>query len=93
MRRTLSGLYCRRNLRVRCSEQPRDLLGQRLVARQGRELVLPEIEITPGQPVEFGRAVVLVRSHGVSIAHWGSASPRPLLPQSRTLLVALRHRV
>src|SRR5471030_2805216 len=92
MRSTLGGLYCRRNLRVRCSEQPRDLLGQALIRRQACKLALPQIEITPGQPVEFDGAVVLVGSHGRTIAHRGCASRRQVVPQALSLLVALRYR-
>ena len=65
MRRSLGSLYCRRNLRVRGREQPHDLLGQRLVAGETGKLALPQVEITPGQPVEIApcaRSLVVVLS-------------------------------
>lgn len=72
MRGTLGSLYCRRNLRVRGREQPGDLLGQRLVGGHPGKLVLPEIEITPGEPVEIGRiaraGIVAFGRHTITIA-------------------------
>jgi len=62
-------LYCRRNLRVRGREQAGDLLGERLVGRQARQLALPKIEISARQSVEFSRRVVAFRSHWRTIAH------------------------
>src|SRR5258707_1282542 len=59
MRRSLGGLYCRRNLRVRGREETGDLLGERLIGRQSRQLALPKIEVAPRQPVEFGRRIVV----------------------------------
>ncbi len=52
MRSTLGSLYCRRNLRIRGGEQPGDLFGQRLIGGKAGELVLPQVEIAPGQFVE-----------------------------------------
>lgn len=72
MRGTLGSLYCRRNLRVRGSEQSGNLLGQRLIGGHAGQLGLPEIEITPGQPVEIGRVagpgIVAFGRHGPTIA-------------------------
>ena len=59
---TLGSLYCRRNLGVRGSEKPGDLLGQRLVGGKTGQLALPQIEIAPSQPVEVG-----FRGHTVSL--------------------------
>ena len=68
---TLGSLYCRRNLRVRGSEQPGDLLGQRLVGGKTGQLALPQIEVAPGQPVEVARGFtsgfVGFRGHTVSL--------------------------
>ena len=55
MRRSLGGLYCGRNLRVRGREETGDLFGERLIGCQPRKLALPKIEVAPRQPVEFGR--------------------------------------
>jgi hypothetical protein len=68
MRASLGGLYCRRNLSIRGREEPRDLLGQCLIGRQARQLALPKIEITPGQPVEVGGRVVIFGGHRRTIA-------------------------
>jgi len=46
------------NLAVRGSEQPGDLLGQRLVGGKPGELALPEVEIAPGKLVEIACIVV-----------------------------------
>ncbi len=48
MQGTLGGLYCRRNLGIRGRKKPRDLLGERRIGGESRELALPEIEVTPG---------------------------------------------
>jgi hypothetical protein len=64
---TLGSLYCRRNLRVRGSEQPGDLLGQRPIRGKTRQLALPQIEIAPGKLVEIARRFVGFRSHTVSL--------------------------
>jgi hypothetical protein len=73
MSSTLGSLYCRRNLGVRGSEQTGDLFGQDLVGGQTRQLALPEIEITPRQPVEIGIAagfgIVALGRHVATIAH------------------------
>ena len=66
MRRTLGSLYCRRNLGIRGSEQPGDLLGQRLIGGEAGKLALPQIEIAPGQPVEIAGGFV---SHVLTIDH------------------------
>ena len=71
MSRTLSSLYCRRNLRVRGSEQPGNLLGQRLVRGEAGQLALPQVEVAPGQLVEIAGRVVGVRGHTVTIDHHG----------------------
>jgi hypothetical protein len=63
MRCTLGSLYCRRNLGIRGREQPRDLLGQRLIRGEAGKLALPEIEIAPGQPVELTSGIVVSRCH------------------------------
>jgi len=68
MRHSLGGLYCRRNLRIRGREEPGDLLGQRLIGRQPRQLTLPKIEVSPGQTVEFGGGIVVFRGHARTIA-------------------------
>ncbi len=68
MRCSLGGLYCRRNLRVRGREQPSDLLGQRLIGRQPRQLTLPKIEVSAGQTVEFGGGIVIFSGHVRTIA-------------------------
>ena len=52
---TLGSLYCRRNLRVRCSEKTGDLLGQRLVGGKTGQLALPQVEVAPGHSVEIAR--------------------------------------
>ncbi|MGE5151379.1 MAG: hypothetical protein ACM3II_14765, partial [Rhodospirillaceae bacterium] len=49
-------------LRVRGCEETGDLLGQGLVGRQPRQLALPKVEITAGQPIELG-AIILFRGH------------------------------
>jgi hypothetical protein len=68
MRGSLGGLYCGRNLRVRGREETGDLLGERLVGGQSRELALPKIEVSPRQPVEIGGAIVVFRGHWRTIA-------------------------
>ncbi|MBN9487158.1 MAG: hypothetical protein J0H44_08040 [Alphaproteobacteria bacterium] len=60
---SLGGLYGGRNLCVRGREQAGDLLGQRRIGRQPGKLALPQIEVTPGQAVEFARQRILVRTH------------------------------
>ena len=65
---SLGRLDRRCNLGVRGSEQAGDLLGQRLVGGKPGKLVLPEVEITPGQAIEIGR-VVIFRGHSGTIAH------------------------
>jgi hypothetical protein len=71
MPRTLSSLYCRRNLGVRGSEKPGDLFAQLLVGGHARELALPQVEVTPRQPVIIGIAtgfgIVAVGRHVRSI--------------------------
>jgi hypothetical protein len=68
MRRSLGGLYCRRNLGVRGREETGDLFGEPLVGRQTRQLALPKIEVAPRQPVEFARRIVVFRGHARTIA-------------------------
>ncbi len=68
MRNSLGDLQDGCDLCVRSREKAGDLLGQRLVAGNARQLALPEIEITARQPVELG-AVVLFGGHGGTIAH------------------------
>jgi len=68
MRRSLGGLYCRRNLRIRGREEAGDLFGERLIGRQSRQLALPKIEIAPRQSVEIGGSVVVFGGHGRTIA-------------------------
>ena len=63
MRRSLGGLYRRRNLGIRGREETGDLFGERLVGRQSRQLALPKVEVAPRQPVEFGRRIVVFRCH------------------------------
>jgi hypothetical protein len=65
---SLGRLDRRCNLGVRGREQAGDLLGQRLVGGEPGKLVLPEVEITPGQAVEIGRIVVF-GGHAPTIAH------------------------
>ncbi|MEA3068043.1 MAG: hypothetical protein QOK41_1450 [Sphingomonadales bacterium] len=65
---SLGRLDRRCNLGVRGREQAGDLFGQRLVGGKPGKLVLPEVEITPGQAVEIGRIVVF-GGHGPTIAH------------------------
>jgi hypothetical protein len=65
----LDGLHCRRNLRVRGSEQARDLIGQRLVGREPGKLALPKVEISPGQLIEIGGCIVVLRGHMPTIAY------------------------
>src|SRR6185369_3334330 len=84
-----------RNLGVRDSEEPGDLLGQRLIGGKARKLVLPEIEITPGQPVEIGlRAgpgIVAFGSHAGTITHGRrNARSQPQRAPCRTAASALR---
>jgi len=94
MRNSLGGLQDGCNLCVRSREKTGNLLGQGLVAGNARQLVLPEIEITPRQPVELG-TVVLFRGHGGTIAHRraNASFTAASLLRGGTLLVALRHRV
>jgi hypothetical protein len=54
MGRSLGNLQGRSDLGVRGREQAGDLLGHRLIRREPGQLGLPQIEIAPGQPVEFG---------------------------------------
>ena len=68
---SLGRLDRRCNLGVRGSEQAGDLFGQRLVGGKSGKLVLPEVEITPGQAVEIGRIVVF-GGHARTIAHHGA---------------------
>ena len=68
---SLSRLYRRCNLGVRGREQAGDLFGQRQVGGKPGKLVLPEVEIAPGQAVEIGRIVVF-GGHGPTIAHRGT---------------------
>jgi len=95
MGRSLRNLQCRRDLRIRGCEQAGDLLGHRLIRREARELGLPQIEIAPGQPVEFGagfgcigRLVVVSGDHVRSIAH-GRANAASI---GEGWVVALRYR-
>jgi hypothetical protein len=46
------------NLGVCGSEEPCDLLGQRLVGGEPGELALPEVEIAPGKLIEIACIVV-----------------------------------
>jgi hypothetical protein len=95
MRGTLGGLYCRRNLSVRGSEEADDLLGQRLVAGQPGELVLPKVEVASGQPVEIpvgaGLGIIAVARHGATIAQAClNRRSQPQTPPCRTAASALR---
>ena len=86
---TLGSLYCRRNLRVRCSEEAGDLLGQRLIGGKAGQLALPQIEIAPGQFVEVARGFVgFRRPYCLTIDHHCETSVR----RRKGCLVALRHR-
>ena len=60
-------LHRRSELGVRGREQARDLFGQRLVGGQSGKLILPQVEVAPGQPIEITR--VVFRGHAASIAH------------------------
>ncbi|MBS0221596.1 MAG: hypothetical protein JSR91_12730 [Proteobacteria bacterium] len=84
----LGGLYDRRNLRIRGRKQAGDLLRQCRIGRQTGELALPQIEVSPGQLVEFTRQVVLLGAHAATITHCRSGASS----QPPSLLVALRHR-
>ncbi|MFI5002341.1 MAG: hypothetical protein ACHQK9_20860 [Reyranellales bacterium] len=84
----MGGLYRRRNLGVRGSEEAGDLFGQRLIGGKACKLALPQIEITPGQTIEIGGSIVVFGGHGRTIAY----RRIELLSQSQTRLVALRHR-
>lgn len=55
---SLGCLDRRRNLCIRGRKEACDLLGQRLVGGEAGKLVLPEVEIAPGQPIEVGGVVV-----------------------------------
>jgi hypothetical protein len=94
MRRSLrlGCLQCSRNLRVRGREQPGYLLGQRLVGSQGRQLALPEIQITPGQPIEIARLAIGGRaSRGIClVSHDGIIAHRSSLC-SHTQTAPLSH--
>jgi hypothetical protein len=57
MGRSLANLQCRSDLGVRSREQARNLLGHCLIRREPRQLGLPQVEISPGQPVELGDGV------------------------------------
>ena len=59
---TLGHLKDRCDLRVRSRKQARDLLGQGLVGSEAGQLVLPQIEIALGQPIDVGR-IMVVGSH------------------------------
>ena len=61
---SLGGLYRRRNLGVCGREETGDLFGERLIGGKTGELVLPQVEITPGQTVEIGGRLVVFRGHG-----------------------------
>ena len=82
MRCSLRRLQGACNLAVRGREQPGDLLGQRLVGSEPGELALPEVEIAPGQSIEFAGFVVF-RGHAGTIAHRRRAAsfavPKPVL--------------
>jgi hypothetical protein len=73
----LGCLHGRGELGVRSRKQARDLVGQRLVGSESRELVLPQVEVAPGQAIELApvalRGValrgVVFRGHESSIAH------------------------
>jgi len=72
MRSSLGGLQDRGKLRVRGCEQAGNLLGEGRVRRDPRKLVLPEVEITAGQPVELAGirgATLFIRGHAPTIAH------------------------
>ncbi len=72
---TLGGLYCRRNLSIRGRKKPHDLLGERRIGGKAGKLALPQIEIAPGQAIEFGFGVVVFGGHGRTIAHHGYKAP------------------
>jgi len=94
MRRSLGGLYCRRNLRIRGREEAGDLFGERLIGRQSRELVLPKIEVAPRQTVEFGGGVVVLGRHLPTITdHRASAASQAQSLPCRTAASALRLRI
>jgi hypothetical protein len=66
-------LHGRCDLRVRSSKKTRNLIGQRLVGSQPGKLVLPEVEIAPGKPIEITR--VVFGGHVPSIAHRHDNAP------------------
>ncbi|WP_422008720.1 hypothetical protein [Reyranella sp.] len=91
----MRNLQCRSDLGIRGREQAGNLLGDRLIRRQARQLGLPQIEITPGQPVEFGsrvgctgRLVVVSGDHLRTITH----SRANAASIGEGWVVALRHR-
>jgi hypothetical protein len=84
---TLSHLEDRCDLGVRGSEQARNMLGQGRVGGEAGQLVLPQIEIAPGQPIDVGR-IVVVGSHSCTIAQPHDDRVR----RRKALLVALRYR-
>jgi hypothetical protein len=95
MGRSLGNLQGRSDLGIRRREQAGDLLGHRLIRREPGQLGLPQIEIAPGQPVEFGaglgctgRLVVVSGDHVASITH-RRANAASI---GEGCLVALRHR-
>jgi hypothetical protein len=95
MGRSLGNLQCRSDLRIRGREQARDLLGHRLIRCQPGQLGLPQIEIAPGQPVEFGagfgctgRLVVVSGDHVGTVTH----SRANAASIGEGWVVALRHR-
>ncbi|NQW52981.1 MAG: hypothetical protein HQ465_17235 [Rhodospirillales bacterium] len=53
----MGNLQCRSDLGIRSREQTGNLLGHRLVRRESGQLSLPQIEVSPGQPVEIGARI------------------------------------
>jgi len=91
----LCNLQCRSDLGIRGREQAGDLLGDRLIRREARQLGLPQIEVAPGQPVELGagvgctgRLVVVSGDHVRTITH----SRANAASIGEGWVVALRHR-
>jgi hypothetical protein len=92
----LDNLHRLGDLRVRGRKQAGDLLGHGLVRRKPGKLGLPQVEVAPGQLVEFGASsfnlVVVSGGHAHTITHRIAASRLCCLRRSKARLVALRHR-
>jgi hypothetical protein len=78
MRRSLGNLHGRSDLRIRSREQAGDLLGHGLIGGETGQLGLPQIEVAPGQFVEFGASsrsrVVVSGGHAPTITHRSGSS-------------------